>query len=113
MPAAPRGRPVAQPRAAAGRSAAAAPASPGGKGRRMDTPNALADAAAEVAAAEGDITRKEEALVRVATEASLSKTGPPAKATKNSNVGGDSPEANCEIREPSGRIAQNENAKAL
>ncbi len=113
MPAAPRGRTVAQPRAAAGRSAVAAPASPGGKGRRMDTPNALADAAAEVAAAEGDITRKEEALMRVATEASLSKTAHPAKATKTLNGGGDSPVANCEIREPSGRIAQNENAKAL
>ena len=77
MPAAPRGSTVAQPRAAAGSSAAAAPASPGGKGRRMDT---LSDAAAEVAAAEGDITRKEEARVRVATEASLSKTAPPAKS---------------------------------
>ncbi len=64
----------------------------------------LADAAAEVAAVEGETARKEAALVRATTEASLSKTAPPAKATKNSNDGGDSAAANREIREPSERV---------
>ncbi len=35
------------------------------------------------------------------------------KQVKNSNDGGDSEEADCEIREPSGQVAQNANAKAL
>ncbi len=111
----PRGRAAPQPRttAAAGRPAAAPPASPAGKGKRLNTTTALADAAAEVEAAEVGTARNEAALVRVATAASLSKTAPPAKATKNSNDGGDSAEANCEIREPSERLVQNENAKAL
>jgi hypothetical protein len=112
MPAA-RGRTAPQPRAAAGRPAAAAPESPAGRGRRMDNPTSLADAAAEVEAVEGETARKEAALLRAATAASLSNSAPPATATKNSNDGGDAAVANCEIREPSGRVIHNANAKAL
>ncbi len=50
--------------------------------------------------------------MRAGTEASLRKAAPPAKETKHSNDGGDSAEANCQIREPSGRVVQNANAKA-
>ncbi len=53
---------TAPARAAAGRPAAAAPASPAG--RRLDTTTALADAAAEVQAAEGGTACQENALVR-------------------------------------------------
>jgi hypothetical protein len=112
MPAA-LGRAAAPPRAAAGRPAAAAPARPAGRGRRLDTTNALANAAAEVEAAEGGTARKEAALVRAATAASLSKSAPPATATKSSNDGGDLAAANCEIREPSERVMHNANTKAL
>ncbi len=43
-----------------------------------DNQNALADAAAEVEAAEGEIARKEAVLVRSGTEASLRRAAPPA-----------------------------------
>ncbi len=74
-----------------------------GKGRRLDHATALADAAAEVEAAQGETVRKEAALLRAA----LKQSAPPAKASKNSNDGkagknsndgGDSAEADCEIR---------------
>jgi hypothetical protein len=110
-----RGRAAPQPRttAAPGRPAAAAPASPAGEGRRLDTTTALADAAAEVEAAEGGTARREAALLRAALRQSAPPAkAPPAKATKNSNDGGDSAAANCEIREPSERV-HNANAKAL
>jgi hypothetical protein len=120
MPQAARGRPAPQPRttAAAGGPAAATPAGPAGKGRRLNTTTALADAAAEVEAAEGETARKEAALLRAALRqsappAKASKNSNDGKASKNSNDGGDSEEADCEIREPSGRVAQNANAKAL
>ncbi len=49
---------------------------PAGRGRRFDTTTALADAAAEVKAEEGETARKEGAPVRAATAASLSKSAP-------------------------------------
>jgi hypothetical protein len=79
MPAA-RGRaaPPTRTTAAAGRPAAAAPANPAGRGTRFDTTNALADAAAEVEAAEGETARRQATLLRAA----LRQSAPPAKATK-------------------------------
>ncbi len=113
-PAAARGRTAALPRtaAAAGRSAAAAPASPSRSSRRsIDT--ATADAAAEVEAAEGDTARKEAALLRAAAAASVRQSAPPAKAPEISNEGGDSAVANNRISLPSERLVHNANAKAL
>ncbi len=101
---------AAAPARAAGGRPAAAPASPPGRGKRHA---ALADAAAEVEAAEGGTACREAALVLATTAGSLSKSAPPAKAPKNSNDGGYSAAANYEIREPSDRIVHNENAKAL
>ncbi len=84
MPDAARGRPAPHPRttAVAGRLAAATPASPTGKGRSLDTATALADAAAEVEAAEGGTARREASLMHAVTAASLRQRAPPAKAPK-------------------------------
>jgi hypothetical protein len=101
--------PRARAAAGSGRSAGPVPVTPPRRRREITV---ISDAASEVKAAEGDTARREATLVSAAAAASVRQPAPPAKANKNSNDGGDSAVANCEISEPSEQV-HNANAKAL